>query len=73
MIPKIESVTEDRSFFWIISAVSVMRMRELASGDDFDIFCDGSRRERMRFEGAGVGRAALNENEKGKTATDTTH
>lgn len=34
--------------------VSVRRIREEANGDDFDIFEDGSFRERTRLQGAGT-------------------
>jgi hypothetical protein len=47
-----ESVTAERSFLEISVAVSVRRMREERSGEDLDIFEEGSRRERIRFAGA---------------------
>lgn len=40
----------------ILEVVSVSRIREETNGDDFDIFEDGSFRERTRLQGAGVPR-----------------
>lgn len=51
-MPRIVSVTAPRIFALICSAVSVKRMREAVSGEDLDIFDDGSLSERMRFDEA---------------------
>jgi len=48
-----ESVIAPRIFVFIWVAVSVRRIREDKSGEDLDIFEEGSLRERMRREGAG--------------------
>ena len=47
-----ESVTADLSFWWISSAVSVIRMRDRGSECDFDILRRGSWRDMTRFAGA---------------------
>ena len=51
-MPCMESVTALRIFDFIWAAVSVRRIREDRSGEDLDIFEEGSLRERMRREGA---------------------
>lgn len=51
-MPCIESVTAPRILDFIWAAVSVRMIREDKSGEDLDIFEDGSLRERMRREGA---------------------
>jgi len=52
VIPWIESVTADRILDDIWDMVSVMRMRDWRSGEDFDILDVGSFRERILLEGA---------------------
>ena len=52
MIPCIESVTAERILDLICDPVSVKRMRDAVSGEDLDIFDDGSLRDNIRFEGA---------------------
>ncbi len=47
----IESVTVDFSLEMIRSGGSVMLIRDEAIGADLDIFCDGSRRDRIRLDG----------------------
>lgn len=51
-MPCMESVTAPRIFDFIWVAVSVRRIREDKSGEDLDIFDEGSLRERTRREGA---------------------
>lgn len=46
----IESVTVDFSLEMIRSGGSVMLIRDEAIGADLDIFCDGSRRDRIRLD-----------------------
>jgi len=48
----IESVTAERIFLKMEDGESVSMMREVGSGADLDIFWVGSRRERIRGEGA---------------------
>ena len=49
-MPWMESVIAPRIFVFIWAAVSVRRIREDKSGEDLDIFEEGSLRERMRRE-----------------------
>ncbi len=58
VIPSTESVTADLMVALIVSGESVMRMRDLGSGEDFDIFCVGSRRDIILLAGemCGLGR-----------------
>ena len=49
---EIESVTAARIRFAIVSYESVSRIREFRSAADLDIFAVGSRRERIRLDGA---------------------
>ena len=49
-----ESVTALLSRLEIVEGESVMDIREAGRGADLDIFCEGSRRERMRLDGTEV-------------------
>jgi len=52
VISSVESVMALRILRVISSAVSVRMMRDLGSAADLDIFCVGSRRERILLAGA---------------------
>lgn len=52
VIPAMESVTAERILDVICVAVSVRRILDGISGEDFDIFEVGSRRESILLEGA---------------------
>ena len=50
--PSILSVRATRSFLDIVDDESVIRIRDLGFGADFDIFCVGRSRAITRFAGA---------------------
>lgn len=52
-MPGSESVTADLRRLAMVRASSVMLMRDEGCGEDFDIFSDGLRSERMRLLGTG--------------------
>lgn len=49
-------MTEDLSFETIRKGESVIDIRDEGERADFDIFAEGSRRERIRFEGTDIPR-----------------
>jgi len=51
-MPEMESVTALRTRLAMVSNESVSKMREFGSIADLDIFAVGSRKERMRLDGA---------------------
>ena len=51
-MPVMESVIAPRILFAIVSYESVSKIREFGSTADLDIFAVGSRRDRMRLDGA---------------------
>jgi hypothetical protein len=53
VIPGVESVIADLIFDRIVDDESVIVIREEALGADFDILADGSRSDRIRFDGTG--------------------
>lgn len=52
-MPRVESVTAPFILLRTWDAMSVRRMREFTSGEDFDILDDGSFSERTRHDCAG--------------------
>jgi len=51
VMPGVESVIADFIFERMVDDESVIVILEEAFGADFDIFADGSRRDRIRFDG----------------------